>query len=175
MYASPTEGRLTFELKVNAAPQYESERSIMASGWRQAGFDVQEAVLPAAQAQDGQARATFSDVYSFSTGLGESALQNFTTAATPRPENRWTGNNRGAWAVAAYGRLMDAFNSTLDRNERIAQMADLARIMSEELPALSLYYDLGAVPHVGALVGPGPVSLDTSGLVAWNVQDWDLR
>lgn len=37
----------------------------MASNWRQAGFDVQEAVLPAAQTQDNQARASFPGMYSF--------------------------------------------------------------------------------------------------------------
>ena len=175
VYASPTEGRLAFELKVNASPLYENERSIMASVWRQAGFDVQEAVLPAAQAQDGQARASFPGLYSFSTGLGESALPNFTTALTPRPDNRWFGNNRGAWANADYDRLSDTFNSTLDRDQRIQQMAQMTRILSEELPTISLYYDLGIVAHLAAVRGPVPVGPDTSGLVAWNVVDWEMN
>src|SRR5207245_264205 len=42
-YASPTEGRLSPELKTNASAQYESEQSIIAAGWRQAGFDIREA------------------------------------------------------------------------------------------------------------------------------------
>lgn len=174
-YASAADGRLAFELKVNASPLYENERSIMASAWRQAGFDVQEAALPAAQAQDGQARATFPGLYAFSTGLGESALPNFTTALTPRPDNRWFGNNRGAWANADYDRLSDAFNSTLDRDQRIQQMAQMTKILSEELPAISLYYDLGIVAHLASVRGPVQVGPDTSGLVAWNVVDWDLN
>ncbi len=174
MYTSSTEGRLGFELKVNASALYENERSIMASGWRQAGFDVSEAALPAAQAQDGQARATFPGLYSFSTGLGEGALANFMTSSIPRVETRWFGNNRGAWSNAEYDRLADSFNATLDRNERIQQMAQMTRILSDELPAISLYYDLGAVPHVAALRGPVPVGPDTSGLVAWNIVDWEL-
>ena len=173
-YASPAEGRMTFELKVNASPLYENERSIMASAWRQAGFDVQENALPAAQAQDGQARATFPGLYAFSTGLGESALPNFTTALTPRPDNRWFGNNRGAWANADYDRLADAFNATLDRDQRIQQMAQMTKILSDELPAISLYYDLGIVAHVAALRGLVPVGPDTSGLGAWNIVDWEL-
>lgn len=53
-------------------------------------------------------------------------------------------------------------------------MAQMTRLLSEELPALSLYYDVGVVPHVSALGGPGPVGPDTSALVAWNVQEWTL-
>src|SRR5439155_10482745 len=129
------------------------------------GFDVQEAALPAAQAQDGQARATFPGLYAFSTGVGESALPNFTTASIPRPENRWFGNNRGAWTNADYDRLADAYNSTLDRDQRVQQMAQMTRLISEELPAISLYYDLAAVVYASAIHGPVPVGPDTSGLV----------
>lgn len=50
---------------MNTSALYENERAIMASNWRQAGFDVQEAVLPAAQTQDNQARASFPGMYSF--------------------------------------------------------------------------------------------------------------
>ena len=175
MYEQAPEGRLAFELKVNASALYENERTIMASGWRQGGFDVQEAVLPAAQAQDGQARATFSGMYSFSTGLGEGALANFVATAIPRPDTRWFGNNRGAWSSPEYDRLSGALNATLQQDQRVQLISDMTRILSDELPAIPLYYDLGAVPHVAVLHGPVPVGPDTSGLVAWNIVDWELN
>lgn len=174
IYTHPTQGRLSIELKINASPQYEVERGVMASGWRQAGFDIQEATLPAAQAQDGQARASYPGLYAFSTGLGESALPNFAEINIPRPENRWTGNNRGGWINPQYDRVLDAYNTTLDHNERISQMGQMMRLVSEELPAISLYYDLSAVPHVAAVKGPRLSSYDSSGLIAWNVHEWDL-
>ncbi|MBM2811129.1 MAG: hypothetical protein HW416_1888, partial [Chloroflexi bacterium] len=174
-FASLTDGRLSIELKVNASPQYENERSIMAGQWRTAGFDIQEAVLPAAQAQDGQARASYPGYYSFSTGLGENALRNFTTASIPRPEVRWSGNNRGSWSNTEYDRMLDRFNATLDRDQRIQQIVEMTRLLSEELPAISLYYDLGAVAHVSALKGPGAIGPDTSGGMTWNVHEWELQ
>src|SRR5205823_4708430 len=60
IYASPTQGRLSAELQTNAAADNSSEQSILASTWRQAGFDIQEMILPAALAQDAQYRATYS-------------------------------------------------------------------------------------------------------------------
>src|SRR5438093_5733115 len=110
-----------------------------------------------------------------STGVGESALPNFTTASIPRPENRWFGNNRGAWSNADYDRLADAYNATLDRDQRIQQMAQMTRLISEELPAISLYYDLGIVAYVSAIKGPVPVGPDTSGLATWNIADWEMQ
>jgi len=174
-YTHPVEGRLTFELKVNSSALYENERSIMAGIWRQAGFDVQEAVLPVALAQDGQARSTFPGLYGFSSSLGELALANLTTEAIPRPEGRWFGANRGAWSNPEYDRLARTFFTTLDRAQGIQLITQMTTLLSEELPAISLYYDVGAVPHVAALRGPGPVGPDTTGLVAWNIQSWELQ
>src|SRR5213075_2616634 len=64
-YARATDGRLVVELKTNASADNLSEQTVLASEWRRVGFDVQEAVLPAAQAQDNQARATFSGMFTF--------------------------------------------------------------------------------------------------------------
>ncbi|MBM2809715.1 MAG: hypothetical protein HW416_474, partial [Chloroflexi bacterium] len=175
IYASPSAGRVALELKINASPQYESERAIIASGWRDVGFDVSEATLPAAQAQDGQARASYPGLYAFSTGLGESALPNFQTNGIPRPENRWTGNNRGGWSNVDYDRLIDAYNNTLEKNARVDLMAKMMSQVTEQLPAFSLYYDLSAVPIANAVRGPGPALYDSSGLITWNVWQWDWR
>ncbi|MBM2811622.1 MAG: hypothetical protein HW416_2381 [Chloroflexi bacterium] len=174
-FSRPGEERPTFELKTNASVQYEQETSIVAAGWRQSGFDVREAVNPAALAGDGQTRATFPSFFAFSTNLGERALGNFRAAEIPRTENRWTGNNRGGWANPEYDRLFGVLNSTLDRTERIEQISRLAKLLTDELPAFSLYYDLSPVAHTSALQGPGPISPDTTGLMTWNAVEWELR
>lgn len=173
-FAGPTGERFTPELKTNASVQYEQERSIVASTWRQLGIDVQEAVLPAAQAQSGEARATFSGFYAFSTSLGERALRNFTSNEIPSPDNRWLGGNRGAWRSAEYDRLFGEFSATVDRNRRVQIMANMVKLYSDDVPGYSLYYDLSAIAHLAQLKGPAPVGPDTTGLIAWNVHEWDL-
>src|SRR5439155_9240336 len=168
-------GRFVVDLHMNTSSLYEKERSIMASMWRQAGFDVTEGAYSTIEAQDGQIRSQFSGLYSWSTGQGESALRSLATIQTPKPENRWTGANRGGWGSAEYDRVLQAFDATLERDQRIAQMAQLVKLLSEELPAISLYYDVSAIAFVSALHGPVPVAPDTSGLVGWNVQEWELQ
>ena len=111
-------GRLHWEVKTSASVDNEAETSILASTWRQAGFDFQQAVLPAAQSQDGQARATFPTFYSFGTAVGEPMLAGMNTAGIPRPENRFSGSNRGGWSNAELGSTTRSAPRSIDPNDR---------------------------------------------------------
>ena len=175
VYASQVAGRVSLDLRINQSASYEKERALMASLWREASFEIHESQLSAVEAQDGQARSSFPGLYTFSTGQGESALRTLTTSQIIRAETRFSGTNRGGWANADYDRVVQALDTSLERGQRVQQAAQLARIMSEQLPAISLYYDLSPIAFVSALHGPGPVAPDTSGLVGWNVVDWELR
>lgn len=172
-FTSPNEGRFTPEVKVIAHTQNEAEMHIMAAVWRQAGFDVREAVLPAAQAQDGQVRATFSSMFTTGGPLGEDTLPRLGSAGIPRPENRWNGLNRSSWSNAEYDRLAEAYSTTLDRNERIQQIVRMMQIFTAELPALAVNFNPGVTAHVAALKGPQVVAPE--GATSWNVHEWELR
>jgi hypothetical protein len=64
---------------------------------------------------------------------------------------------------------------TLDRNERIQQRAQIARIMSEELPAIQLlttpnpHAVLARVQNVSPTTRPG-----TMGRITWNIHQWEV-
>ena len=145
----------------------------MANVWRRVGLDVREAVLPAAQAQDGQVRAMFTGLFTTGGPLGENALPNLGTVGTPRPENRWNGTNRGSWSNAEYDRLVDAYNTTLDRDTRVGHIARMVAIFSDELPALAINFNPGITAHVAALRGPQVVAPEVP--PTWNVYEWELR
>jgi len=172
MYAG-ADGRLVVEAKTNASSDNVSEQSVLASEWRQAGFDVQEAVLPAAQAQDNQVRATYPGMYTFNTALGVAAMMNHTTERIPRAENRWQGGNRGGWSNAAVDRLAESFNTTLDPSERERQMVEMAKIVSDEVPEISLFFRTQPWIHVKALTGMRLVAPESN--MSWNIQEWDFR
>jgi peptide/nickel transport system substrate-binding protein len=172
-YVSPTEGRMVVELKTNASADNLSEQTVLASEWRRVGFDVQEAVLPAAQAQDNQARATFSGMFTFNTGVGVQALLNQTSERIPRAENRWQGGNRGGWSNSMFDRLAMVFNTTLDRIEREGQVVEMAKIYTDELPAISLFLRTQPWVYAAALSGPRLVAPESN--MAWNIYEWELR
>jgi peptide/nickel transport system substrate-binding protein len=172
LYASPAEGRLSAQLKTNAASDNEAETSILARGWRDVGFDMSQGVTPAAQAQDGQTRSTFPGLYAFNTSLGASAARNLTTARTPTPENRWQGGNYIGWSNAEFDRLSAAYGVTLAPTERAQVLAQMAHVYSDELPAVSLFFRTQAWVHPSALRGPKLVVPE--GNVSWNVYEWEL-
>jgi peptide/nickel transport system substrate-binding protein len=173
MYASSATGRLNFEVKTNASAQFEQQMSILADGWRRAGFDFREVVNPAALAQNSEVRATFPSLFTFSSGGGERALITYTSAFIPREENRWNGANRGGWSNAEFDRLVDRLNGTLDRIQRGQIIADMARVYNDDLPAISIYFQPSVFAHVSALRGPKLVAPESS--TAWNVYEWEFR
>jgi peptide/nickel transport system substrate-binding protein len=173
-YVSATDGRFSMEIKTNATQDLATQLSIVADGLRQAGFDVREATVPVAQARDGQVRGTFPSLYLGGGGIDETGtLPNFVSWTIPGPENRWVGLNRGGWSNQQYDRLLEAYSITLDRAERTRQIAQMARIFTEEVAAIPFFFYPSLVAHIAALKGPGPFV--PPGLVVWNVHEWEWR
>ena len=99
-------------------------------------------------------------------------LSGMNTAGIPRPENRWTGSNRGGWSNPEFDRLSDTLASTLEPDARAQLVAQMAGIFSREMVAIPLYfygYPVAATSHV---VGPTPVVQETT--FEWNIHQWEL-
>jgi peptide/nickel transport system substrate-binding protein len=173
IYVGPPGTRFSTSLAVLQSPQNESEMSIMASTWRQAGFDVRELVWAAAQARDGQLRNTHPGLSTTSGPAGDGTLADHISTEIPRPENRWSGSNRGGWSNPEFDRLAETFNTTLDRGERVHLLVGMARVFSEDAAVISLYFNPTVTAFVSGLTGPRPV-VPTSD-VAWDVQQWEFR
>jgi peptide/nickel transport system substrate-binding protein len=173
MFASAAEGRFVVEAKTNASADNASEQAVLASEWRRAGFDVQESILPAAQSQDNQVRATYPGMFTFNTALGIAALMNHTSERFPRAENRWQGGNRGGWSNAGFDRLGDSFNTTLDQSERERQAVEMAKLISDDEPEISLFFRTQPWIHVKSLSGPQLVAPESN--MTWNIYEWEFR
>jgi peptide/nickel transport system substrate-binding protein len=172
VYASPTGDRLTLDLK---SSQARPEAPVVAAGWRQVGFDVEESVVPRALATDPEARSSFPGMYLNVFGAQE--VQQMTVLLASQaggPENRWRGENRGGWQNPEYDALVATFNTTLEPKDRIELRARIARLISEELPSLSLSFNANVHIFRSGLRGLTRTSLYTTGAVTWNVERWDL-
>ena len=173
IYASPAEARLAPELKTNASTEYQAEMGAIAGIWREAGFNILEAVLPAAQAQDPQVRASFPSMFTHNTGTSEPVVIDQITACIPRPENRWTGGNPGGWSDVEYDHLVESFNGTLDRDQRVQQLSEMLRIHTEEVPSISLFFATQPMAHIAALRGPQLVP--PGAVLGWDVHTGEFR
>lgn len=172
-YTSPSEGRFTSEIKTNAASDNELEMSALASGWRQAGFDVRDSVLAAALAQDNEARSTYTGIFSNNTGTGEAAMLARVSSAISRPDNRWAGGNRGGYSNPEYDRLAAAYTTELQREQRICLMVDMGKILADDVPAINLFFRTQPWVHTAALTGPRMVAPESN--MSWRIHEWEFR
>src|SRR5688500_705076 len=106
IYASPTAGQVNLEMRNIQSAQNDAERSIIADGWRRAGYGVEENVFTPVQTQNGEVLGTFRSLSITSAQPRHEGLniKDMRTEAISRPETRWFGQNRGGWSSQAYDR-----------------------------------------------------------------------
>jgi peptide/nickel transport system substrate-binding protein len=172
-FYSDANGRFSANLAAAYAAGFDQEIFILGDSWRKAGFDIQETVVPAAQAQDAQIGATFTGMSSRTTRSGGSGLVGYTTSAIPSADNRWVGQNRGGWSNPEMDRLVERFNLTLDRHERAQEVESIARIFTSELPAIPLYFNFNAIAYADGLRGMQAVPAGGNQLS--NIHEWEFR
>jgi len=173
IWTSPTEGRLNF---IFQAPSIRPEPPIIAANWREAGFATEEQPLSATQILDPQVRATFPTVYLNAASNAEvQQTAVYRGSEVMAAERGWRGENVPGYSNAQFDRLVDAFYSTLDQNERVQQRAQMAKILSDDLPSIPLtgnpnmHAFLSTVKNVNATTPPL-----TIGRITWNIDRWEL-
>jgi peptide/nickel transport system substrate-binding protein len=172
-YSSATE-RMAVEIRFPEIAEYAQATPIILDTYRKVGIDASMQGYPSNLIRDGQSRSNFPGLDFTGGGISEnSTLQKFVSSNIPRPETRWTGSNWGGWSNADYDRLVDAFDRTLDLTVRDEQMARIMKLLSEEVPAIPLYFVLRPIAHTYAVQGPRPGSPQST---RWdNVHEWAFR
>jgi len=165
VYTSPTAGRFAFELWVLAGTQNEQELHVVGENLRRMGFDVAEYVVPPAQVQNNMVRSTFPGLSA--TSGGTPVL--FKTELAGRPENRWTGGNFGGYINPEYDRLVEIYQTRLDRTERYAAIIQALKLLSDEVATIPTLYNPQVLAHVTKLSGP------LAPLTAYNMHEWVLK
>jgi peptide/nickel transport system substrate-binding protein len=167
-YTSAAGGRLAMQMQFRDG--FEQEAAILQDGLRRFGIDISTQVLPSAQAAaDPSLRSTYPALF---INGGQTLEAMYGTANLPTAQNRFTGGNRGSWINAEYDRLLDAYSASWDRSQRHGYLVQMARIASEELPAIPLYSQVDVIAHVTGLHGVTPRG--THGRW-WNSHLWEFR
>jgi peptide/nickel transport system substrate-binding protein len=174
IFRSATGERFRTDLATFSSVRSDSERSVLAAIWRQAGFDVtEEANWPPAVSRDAQLRNTHPGLSRTGGNSGPQALTDHQSSRLPRPENRWSGSNRGGWSSLEFDRAIDGYLTTLDRSERNRHLAEAARIFTEDAGVIPLYFNLITNAVVTGLNGPRIVAAE--GAVAWDIHTWEWQ
>jgi ABC-type transport system substrate-binding protein len=152
---------------------FERELSLIQEGWGRLGVQIEPKILPAVQVRDNTARNTFPDLYTTSTGVREAQLDIFSTASIGTPANRWAGSNRGGWSSPEFERYWTGFNTTLERTERTRQVVELSKVVSDQIPGLPLYFNIGVVAFTSNLKGPEIGTPES--LLYGNLHEWTMN
>jgi peptide/nickel transport system substrate-binding protein len=169
-FMSATGGPFRPEFRVTSGRVNERGQAVVVDTWRTVGISAQSYVLPRAQ-ELAETRYTFPGLANVGGAL--SGIQHFPSAQIASPANRWVGKNFGGWSSAEYDRLWEAYNTTLDRSARDRVVAQMLRLLTEELPGLMLYADTDVWAHTGAVAGIDPGKAGTQHL--WNIYEWERR
>lgn len=168
-FANAAGERFRPDFQVLAGAGFERHGAIMAETWERAGIQTEFSVLPTVRSRDPVHRHTFPGIGGAGAGLTRWTGGGYTLEATGTPENNWTGGNRGGYSNPDYEALSAAFNTTLDRSERERLLVQIAKLISDHLPAFTLYYQFQVIAHTAALRGLNPTNL------WWSVHQWEFR
>jgi peptide/nickel transport system substrate-binding protein len=167
--------RVNLEVRNIQSAQNDSERSIIADGWRKAGFEVEEDVFTPRQSQDGQVLGTFRSLSITSAAAVREGLKidDYVSSNASRPETRWFGSNRGGWISPEYDQVINSWLTTLQPSQRHEQLARAVGIMTDDLGLIPLHFNPGVIAYATGITGPTFKSSDAE--ITWNIHEWEYR
>jgi peptide/nickel transport system substrate-binding protein len=171
-FANANGERFRPQLMVDASGLFEREMTTILDTWARAGIDAEPRLLPAAEFRLLSARTTFPGIYGISSGLRESQLDVFSTAQIASQRRGWAGNNRVGWSDPEYDLAWNSFNSLLDRGQRDAQVVQMMRVATDQLPAIMVHFNPSATAFRATLHGPETGSPEA--VANWNMFEWTL-
>jgi peptide/nickel transport system substrate-binding protein len=175
LWSGPGGERFVPQLAIQSGGINERQAALQADAWRRSGIETTIETFPPARAGDFEFRATFPAMQSTAyPARWQQQFHYLSSAEIGSPQNRWVGFNRGGWSNAEYDRLSEAYNTTLDANERTRQAIQMERLRAEDMAVLPLYFNPSAAVHLAAVQGPD-ANLASEELLTVNITAWELR
>ena len=88
-------------------------------------------------------------------------------------DNPFTGKNLARYSSPDMDSLVDRYYATVAQRERIQVLAQILRLMTDQLPIMTLFYDVEPSLVSNHIVGYNGKPAESTG--AWNVHRWDLK
>ena len=138
---------------------------------RQLGLDIDPVVIPAQRVNDLEYRTQQPSFELIRYANGADGVVRLHSSQTPRPETRYTGNNRSRYVNPALDAPVERYHATIPWNERTQVMRAIVQHVSEQLVIMGLFYD--ARTH---LIGNRMqnVFAGSSSDLTWNAHKLDL-
>jgi peptide/nickel transport system substrate-binding protein len=163
--------RLSLEIRTSAGD--EQEVAVLSDQWKSAGVDATPFSFPSSLKSDRQYRASFPGASLGERSITPTFLEGFGSAQIPTEANRWSGSNRGGFSNPALDRLYGQYSTTIEVSGRQSLLADMLKLVSEDVALLPLYYAVDSIVVRKGVRGPMAISSMTES-PAWNIHAWEI-
>jgi len=163
---------IRFSVSSTSGIRNEAVAATYADSLRRSGFDVSLAAIPVAQMRLPRTSAVVPGVQ---IRGGNNHYLNYTSQASPGPDNRWYGSNYGGWTNPGYDGAYQGWLTTLAQSDRTKHIAEMERIISEQVPIIPHFFDVQVNPHPAALQGPVARQTPDSGGPFLYAHKWEWR
>lgn len=166
--------RVVLGLSTTASAQGEQTITIVGDQWKTIGLGVELSTLSPTQARDLRLRASFPGFWLAGYDISwDGQLRRVSGSACPTEATRWVGGSLGCYQNAEMDRIIDGLAVEIDRAEQRLLWRELARIQSEELPVLPLFFSVFVTLFRDGVTGVrGPSKPSTR--ATWNAAEWDI-
>jgi peptide/nickel transport system substrate-binding protein len=170
-------GGQRLQLGIRSEEAREREAHIIQSDFKAVGIDGLIDVSSNILLRDAEHRANFTGIALNQNPMGGvSAVRRFATEQIPTAQNRFAGTNRGAYSNPEWDDVGLRLRTALDDAKRLELERELLRILTSDLPAAPIQYELQAIPTTG-FKGFQPVTgaAHTGNIMhTTNVHEWDI-
>jgi peptide/nickel transport system substrate-binding protein len=167
-----------FEVPFRVLPT-ESEhlrvQGAVASYWKDIGVQVSSDNVAASIFNDRTERANYRGVTLTNPATTLASLyRRWHSSTIPRAETRFVGDNQAAWNHPEADRLLDRIASTIDIRQAEPDLVALAKLFSDELPVLPLYFITEPIAIHRRLkhARPRPNSSQQNS-ITWSAYQWE--
>lgn len=147
-WRTPSGERFTFEQYGLGGTTDEKDSAIIIENLRRFGIDATSHIFATARSSQ-EERSKISGMLNGANPLPD----RYHSRDIARPENRWTGRNRYGFSNSELDGYIDGYLNTVDRAERIENLAQMERIAMEQMPAIPTYYHAVVIAHAVSLKG----------------------
>lgn len=146
----PQDGRFEWMISTRAGDDYMRQATVIQDYWKQVGMDLKIHVATPAELNDNEWYSTLAGGTVITIGGSSYYGLRLHSSTIPRPENRWTGNNRGRYDNRTVDGLIDRIQRTIDVDARGAAHRELHGLLMGEVFFLPWYWIIEPT-----LLGPG--------------------
>lgn len=143
--------------------------------WKDVGVRASIDNVSDAVAGDRRDRALYTGITGNHAGTTiQSLYRRWHSNQIPREENRYTGDNGAQWNNPEADRLLGQLESTIDPQATESILVQIAKVFSDDLPALPLFYALDGVAIHKNLTNAYPRPINSGPMMQeWQVHRWE--